>query len=74
MVELCEQRTNILLLDEEVILREAKNINIKKIRLVLQSKFSYLHNVVIWFDLNSTLLDSQIFVVEEENKIISLYS
>ncbi|KAF9407806.1 hypothetical protein HW555_012303 [Spodoptera exigua] len=32
MVELCEQRTNILLLDEEVILREAKNINIKKIR------------------------------------------
>ncbi|XP_050669039.1 traB domain-containing protein-like isoform X2 [Leptidea sinapis] len=31
MVELCEQRTNILLLDEEVILREAKNINIKKI-------------------------------------------
>lgn len=42
MVELCEQRTNILLLDEEVILREAKNINIKKIRLV-QSKFIYLH-------------------------------
>ncbi|KAL0892055.1 hypothetical protein ABMA27_015276 [Loxostege sticticalis] len=32
MVELCEQRTNILLLDEEIILREAKNINIKKIR------------------------------------------
>ncbi|XP_047506939.1 traB domain-containing protein-like isoform X1 [Pieris napi] len=32
MVELCEQRTSILLLDEEVILREAKNINIKKIR------------------------------------------
>ncbi|OWR46141.1 traB domain-containing protein-like [Danaus plexippus] len=32
MVELCEQRTNILLLDEEVILREAKNINIAKIR------------------------------------------
>ncbi|CAH2230520.1 jg18622 [Pararge aegeria aegeria] len=32
MVELCEQRTNILLLDEEVILREAKNINISKIR------------------------------------------
>ncbi|XP_026751064.1 traB domain-containing protein-like [Galleria mellonella] len=32
MVELCQQRTNILLLDEEVILREAKNINIKKIR------------------------------------------
>lgn len=32
MVELCEQRTNILLLDEEVILRESKNINIKKIR------------------------------------------
>lgn len=31
-VELCVQRTNILLLDEEVILREAKNINIKKIR------------------------------------------
>ncbi|XP_034824519.1 traB domain-containing protein isoform X1 [Maniola hyperantus] len=32
MVELCEQRTNILLLDEEVILREAKNINIAKIK------------------------------------------
>ncbi|CAH2107191.1 unnamed protein product [Euphydryas editha] len=32
MVELCDQRTNILLLDEEVILREAKNINIAKIR------------------------------------------
>ncbi|XP_053602701.1 traB domain-containing protein isoform X2 [Plodia interpunctella] len=32
MVELCQQRTNILLLDEEIILREAKNINIKKIR------------------------------------------
>lgn len=32
MVELCEQRTNILLLDEEVILREAKNINVQKIR------------------------------------------
>lgn len=32
MVELCEQRTNILLLDEEIILREAKNINIAKIR------------------------------------------
>ncbi|CAH2075395.1 unnamed protein product, partial [Iphiclides podalirius] len=32
MVELCEQRTNILLLDEEIILREAKNINFKKIR------------------------------------------
>lgn len=32
MVELCEQRTNILLLDEEVILREAKNINIAKLR------------------------------------------
>ncbi|XP_023951439.2 traB domain-containing protein [Bicyclus anynana] len=32
MVELCEQRTNILLLDEEIILREAKNINISKIR------------------------------------------
>lgn len=34
MVELCEQRTNILLLDEEIILREAKNINIRKIRYV----------------------------------------
>lgn len=34
MVELCEQRTNILLLDEEIILREAKNINITKIKLV----------------------------------------
>ncbi|XP_068630324.1 traB domain-containing protein-like isoform X2 [Battus philenor] len=32
MVELCDQRTNILLLDEEIILREAKNINLKKIR------------------------------------------
>ncbi|XP_059052373.1 traB domain-containing protein-like [Achroia grisella] len=32
MVELCLQRTNMLLLDEEIILREAKNINIKKIR------------------------------------------
>ncbi|XP_047527080.1 traB domain-containing protein-like isoform X1 [Vanessa atalanta] len=32
MVELCDQRTNILLLDEEIILREAKNINIAKIR------------------------------------------
>ncbi|CAH0407828.1 unnamed protein product [Chilo suppressalis] len=32
VVELCEQRTNILLLDEEIILREAKNINIKMIR------------------------------------------
>lgn len=32
MVELCEQRTNILLLEEEIILREAKNINIAKIR------------------------------------------
>ncbi|CAK1581261.1 unnamed protein product [Parnassius mnemosyne] len=29
---LCEQRTNILLLDEESILREAKNINFKNIR------------------------------------------
>ncbi|KAI5645311.1 traB family domain-containing protein [Phthorimaea operculella] len=36
MVELCEQRTNILLLDEEIILREAKNINIKKIRATMQ--------------------------------------
>ncbi|KOB79402.1 TraB domain-containing protein, partial [Operophtera brumata] len=36
MVELCEQRTNILLLDEEVILREAKNINIKKIRATIK--------------------------------------
>lgn len=36
MVELCEQRTNILLLDEEVILLEAKNINIKKIRLAIK--------------------------------------
>lgn len=32
VVELCGQRTNILMLDEEIILREAKNINIKKIR------------------------------------------
>ncbi|XP_049866538.1 traB domain-containing protein-like isoform X2 [Pectinophora gossypiella] len=36
MVELCEQRTNILLLDEEIIMREAKNINIKKIRATMQ--------------------------------------
>lgn len=36
MVELCEQRTNILLLDEEIILREAKSINIKKVRSIMQ--------------------------------------
>ncbi|GBP63175.1 TraB domain-containing protein [Eumeta japonica] len=47
MVELCEQRTNILLLNEEVILREAKKINIKRVRrLMMELEGGYRNSVI----------------------------
>ena len=36
MVELCSSRINILQLDEETLLEEAKNINMEKIRLSIK--------------------------------------
>ena len=36
VVELCKSRINILSLDEETLLREAKNINLEKIRTAIR--------------------------------------
>lgn len=40
MVELCKSRINILSLDEETLLREAKNINLEKIRTAIKQVYN----------------------------------
>jgi hypothetical protein len=44
MVELCKSRINILELDEEMLLEEAKNINVQKIRLAIKQASRYWYS------------------------------
>ena len=41
MVELCKARTNMLHLDEETILEEAKNLNLEKSMAIIKQQVDY---------------------------------